>query len=111
MVASGAVIPRSALLGEGGAGLDLALAEVLPWFLLMSAAFSIGLMDAVTAEAGDHLRTTRLDHLDQSLAEQPFERIDHARMRVATDQATALLTDTLTALSESRETRRFGCSR
>jgi alkylation response protein AidB-like acyl-CoA dehydrogenase len=80
VVAADAAIPRQALLGEDGAGLDLAL----------------------TAEAGDHLRTTRLEHLEQSLAEQPLERLDHARMRVTTDQAAALLTDTLNALGAGR---------
>jgi isovaleryl-CoA dehydrogenase len=83
--------------------LDLALAEALPWFLVLSAAFSVGLMEAVTAETGEHLRSTRLEHLDQTLAEQPLLRLDHARMRVATDQAAALLGDTLDALEAGRD--------
>jgi len=99
---SGVIVPASAMLGADGAGLDVALAEILPWFLVMSAAFSVGLMDAVTAETGAHLVSTRLEHLDQSLAEQPVIRLDHARMRVATDQAAALLADTLAALGAGR---------
>ena len=101
--AAGATVPASAMLGDDGAGLDVALAEVLPWFLIMSAAFSVGLMEAVTAETGAHLTSTRLEHLDQSLAEQPMVRADHARMRVATDQAAALLADTLAAVGGGRE--------
>jgi isovaleryl-CoA dehydrogenase len=101
--ASGVVVPPDARLGDDGAGLDLALAEVLPWFLVLSAAFSVGLMNAVTDETGRHLTSTRLEHLDQSLAEQPLTRVDHARMRIATDQAAALLADTLNALGSGRE--------
>lgn len=101
--ASGVSVPRAAMLGDDGAGLDIALAEALPWFLVMSAAFSIGLMEAVTDEAGAHIRGTTLEHLGQTLAEQPLVRTDHARMRITTDQAAAFLGDTLTALGSERE--------
>ena len=100
--ANGAVVPLDAMLGDDGAGLDVALADVLPWFLVLSAAFSVGLMDSVVEETGAHLRATRLEHLDQTLAEQPVPRADHARMRIAADQAAALLADTLDALEQSR---------
>ena len=98
----GVVVAADARLGDDGAGLDLALAEVLPWFLVMNAAFSVGLMEAVVVETGRHLVSTRLEHLDQTLAEQPLSRVDHARMRIATDQAAALVTDTLSALGVGR---------
>jgi isovaleryl-CoA dehydrogenase len=103
MDAVGVLVPSEAMLGDDGAGLDIALSEVLPWFLVMSAAFSVGLMEAVVAETGQHLISTRLEHLDQTLAEQPLVRVDHARMRIATDQAAALLADTLEALDVGRE--------
>ncbi|MGH9045210.1 MAG: acyl-CoA dehydrogenase family protein, partial [Acidimicrobiales bacterium] len=45
---------------------------------------------------------TRLTHLDQTLAEQPLPRVDHARMRITTDQAAALLDDTIEALGAAR---------
>jgi isovaleryl-CoA dehydrogenase len=91
------------MLGGDGAGLDLVLAEALPWFLVLSAAFSVGLMEAVTTETGTHLTTSRLEHLDQTLADQPLVRVDHARMRIGTDQAAVLLADTLAALATGRE--------
>jgi isovaleryl-CoA dehydrogenase len=100
--ATAVTVARDAMIGDDGGGLDLALAEVLPWFLILSAAFSVGLMEAVTAETGAHLQTTRLEHLDQSLAEQPLPRADHARMRITTDQAAALLADTLAAVETGR---------
>jgi alkylation response protein AidB-like acyl-CoA dehydrogenase len=90
------------MLGNDGAGLDLALAEVLPWFLVLSGAFCVGLMEAVTAETGAHLSSARLEHLDQSLIQQPLPRADHARMRLLTDQASTFLADTLLALETSR---------
>jgi alkylation response protein AidB-like acyl-CoA dehydrogenase len=103
VVASAVLVDRRSMLGDDGAGLDVALAEVLPWFLVLSAAFSVGLMEAVTAETGQHLRSTRLEHLDERLADQPLVRVDHARMRLATDQAAALLSDTLAALETGRD--------
>src|SRR5260370_10065050 len=42
-------------LGTDGGGLDLALTLVLPAFQVLSAAFSLGVMDAVTAETANHL--------------------------------------------------------
>jgi isovaleryl-CoA dehydrogenase len=102
LTATGVTVTDQAILGADGAGLDIALAEVLPWFLILNAAFCVGLMETVTTQTGHHLRTTRLEHLDQALAEIPTTRMDHARMRIATDQAAALLHDTLTALSTHR---------
>jgi isovaleryl-CoA dehydrogenase len=103
LAAEGVEVDRSAMLGADGAGLDVALQVVLPWFLVLNAAFSVGLMEAVTAETGTHLTSTRLEHLGQSLAEMPLARVDHARMRIATDQAAAFLTDTIEAIIHERD--------
>jgi alkylation response protein AidB-like acyl-CoA dehydrogenase len=102
VVADGVEVPEEAMLGADGSGLDIALADVLPWFLVLTAAFSVGLMETVTEETGAHLQSTRLEHLDQSLADNQVARMDHARMRIATDQAGALLNDTLAALAGQR---------
>ena len=45
-----AVIPESAMLGADGSGLDYALTQVLPAFQVLSAAFSLGLLEGVAAE-------------------------------------------------------------
>ena len=100
--ADGVLVSPDDMLGADGAGLDLALAGILPWFLVLSGAFSVGLMEAVTAETGSHLTTTRLDHLGQTLAQQLLPRVDHARMRLLTDQSSAFLADTLLALETGR---------
>jgi alkylation response protein AidB-like acyl-CoA dehydrogenase len=95
-------LPTAAMLGADGAGLDLAMTLVLPTFQVLSAAFSLGLMEAVTAETAAYLTATRLTHLDRSLAQQPTVRLDFARMRLETDGTRALLLDTLTALETQR---------
>jgi alkylation response protein AidB-like acyl-CoA dehydrogenase len=103
MTAEDVRVPASALIGEDGAGLDLALSAVLPTFLVLNASASIGLMEAVTDETIGHLRRTRLDHLDQSLAQQPLPRAAAAQMRIDTDRAAALVDAALTAMEQGDE--------
>jgi isovaleryl-CoA dehydrogenase len=91
-------VPRDSLLGEDGAGRDLALATVLPYFLLMNASASVGLMQAVTDSTTAHLNKTQLSHLGETLAEQLPARMTLARMRISTDQVRSLVDDTLVAL-------------
>jgi alkylation response protein AidB-like acyl-CoA dehydrogenase len=100
--ADGVVVSASARLGDDGAGLDIALGTALPTFLIGNAAFSIGLMEALIGEAAAHLTRTRLDHLDQTLAQQPIARGEFARLRTRVDEAHAFLADTLAALSTGR---------
>jgi len=103
VMAEGVEVPASAMLGADGAGLEIALTVVLPWFLVLNAAASVGLMRSVTDEATAHLARTELVHLDQTLAQQPLSRAGLGRMRVTTDQAGALLSDALEALAAGRE--------
>ncbi|MBO0808231.1 MAG: acyl-CoA/acyl-ACP dehydrogenase [Actinobacteria bacterium] len=96
-------IPASAMIGEDGTGLDIAFAVLLPCFLVLNAAASVGLMEAVIAQTIKHLTGTRLEHLDQSLADQPAARAGLARMRITADSAHVMLDDVITALAEGRE--------
>jgi alkylation response protein AidB-like acyl-CoA dehydrogenase len=100
--AVGVTVPAKAALGADGAGLDIAMELVLPWFLVLSGAFSLGLMEAVVAESGTHLTATRLEHLDERLVDQPLARADHARMRIATDQVAALVEVAVAAIAAGR---------
>jgi alkylation response protein AidB-like acyl-CoA dehydrogenase len=95
-------VPATAMLGDDGAGLDIALGVVLPWFLVLSAAFSLGVAEKVTAQTGQHLTSTRLVHLDASLAEQPVSRLAYARMRLRTDEIRAFVDVTCSALAQGR---------
>jgi alkylation response protein AidB-like acyl-CoA dehydrogenase len=103
VTADGVVVPLDAMLGADGAGLDIALAVALPWFLVCNAAASVGFMRAVTAETNAHLTSTRLEHLGQTLAQQPEPRATLARMQLETDRTAAFVGDTLAALGAGRE--------
>jgi isovaleryl-CoA dehydrogenase len=101
--ATSVVVPADSRLGDDGAGLDIALATALPHFLVLNAAFSLGVMEALVAEAAAHLTHSRLEHLGQTLAQQPVSRAAFARLRMRTDATRALQQDTLTALGTGRE--------
>jgi alkylation response protein AidB-like acyl-CoA dehydrogenase len=103
VTADGVIVARDEMLGEDGAGLDIALTAGLPWFLVLSAAFSLGLMEAVVAETTRHVGSTRLEHLGQALAEQPLVRADLGRMHLETAGVRAQLADTLGAVESGRE--------
>jgi len=101
--ATGAVIPVANRLGIDGGGFDIMIGTVLPWFSLMSASISVGLMQAALARTTAHLCATRLEHLDQSLAENPVNRLRLAQARVQADQAATLVADAVVAVSTGRE--------
>ncbi len=102
MTATGMEVPADARLGPDGGGFDLMLGTLLPYFQVLSAAFSTGTMDAASTKAAAHAAATRMEHLDQSLADNPVVRANVARMRVRTDMARALLLDALDALEGNR---------
>jgi isovaleryl-CoA dehydrogenase len=103
VTADGVIVDANAMLGDDGAGLGLALSIVLPWFLVMNAATSVGFMRAVTAETNAHLTSTRLEHLDQTLAQQAEPRATLAKMQLETDRTAAFVGDTLAAVGAGRE--------
>ena len=101
--AEGVMVAEGAMLGPDGGGLDAAMLTALPWFLVLNAAFSLGLAEAVTAESTAHLTRTRLEHVDQSMAQQVGPRLDLARMRIETDRTRTFLGDTVAALESGRD--------
>lgn len=103
MTAAGVTVPLSAMLGTDGGGLDLAMAAVLPTFLVCSAAMSAGLLRRLASETADHLQRTRLEHLGVSLAQQAGPRARLARLRIEADRTWALITETLNAVESGRE--------
>jgi alkylation response protein AidB-like acyl-CoA dehydrogenase len=96
-------IPRAYMLGPDGGGFDIMMGAVLPLFQVMNAAGSVGIMESATTRAAAHLAATRYEHLDQVLAQQPVARAAVGRMRVRTDEAAALVDDTVAALEGGRE--------
>jgi alkylation response protein AidB-like acyl-CoA dehydrogenase len=102
MTAEGVRVPSSAMIGTDGAGLDLALAAVLPVFLICNASMSAGLMRRLADETAAHLHHTYLQHLGQSLAQQIQPRAQLAKLRIEADRARGLIEDTLTAVEQGR---------
>jgi alkylation response protein AidB-like acyl-CoA dehydrogenase len=100
--AEGVIVPKEAMLGEDGKGFEVMMGIVLPYFQLMIAAQSCGMMEMATTKAATHASSTRLEHLEQSIADLPTIRAYLARMRIKTDMARALLLDTLYALESGR---------
>jgi alkylation response protein AidB-like acyl-CoA dehydrogenase len=103
VLAEGVIVPKEAMLGEDGKGFDVMMGIVLPYFQLMSAAQSCGIMEMATTRAAAHVSSTKLEHLGESLADLPTIRAYVARMRIKTDMARALLLDSIDALESARE--------
>jgi alkylation response protein AidB-like acyl-CoA dehydrogenase len=103
VTAEGVMVPVESMLGADGGGFDIMMGIVLPYFQLMNAASSVGIMDAVTHKASQHIANTKLEHLDQSLADLPTVRAYLSRMRIKTDMARALLRDAFDSLEQGRE--------
>jgi alkylation response protein AidB-like acyl-CoA dehydrogenase len=100
--ADGVMVPESARLGDDGKGFDVMMGVVLPMFQVMSAACSLGFMEAAVAKTAAHAGQTKLEHLDSPLRDLPTIRAYIARMRIATDMVRGLLLDTLDAMEKGR---------
>ncbi|MFT3719766.1 acyl-CoA dehydrogenase family protein [Pseudorhodoferax sp.] len=95
-------IAADARLGADGQGFDIMMGTVLPWFSVLNAACSAGLMEGALARATGHVAQTRHQHLGTSLADLPTIRAYLARGRIRTDMVQALLQDTLGAIAAGR---------
>jgi alkylation response protein AidB-like acyl-CoA dehydrogenase len=101
--ATGASIPAANRLGEDGGGFDIMINTVLPWFCLMNATTSVGVMTSALARTAAHLSATRMEHLDQTLADNPVNRLHLATAKVQADQAATLVADAVAAVTGGRE--------
>lgn len=102
ILAQGVRVRRADLLGADGKGFDLMMGVVLPWFTVLSASCSVGLMQGALARAAAHVGATRHQHLGSSLADLPTIRASLARARIRADSVQALLDDTITAILSGR---------
>jgi alkylation response protein AidB-like acyl-CoA dehydrogenase len=78
-------------LGGAGAGFGLMMQATLPWFVLGSAACSVGIAGAALEAAIEHARGARLEHLGSSLADIPGVRARLAGAKVRHAQGRAYL--------------------
>jgi len=102
ITAESARIPATARLAADGAGFGIMMGTVLPWFNVLSAAVSTGLMEAAVQRTAAHVTATKFEHAGSSIADLPTVRAYIARMRIKTDQNKALLADTLAAMTTNR---------
>jgi alkylation response protein AidB-like acyl-CoA dehydrogenase len=78
-------------LGAPQAGFGLMLSATLPWFVLGSAACSVGIAGAALATAVEHATGARFEHLGSSLADVPGVRARLAEAKIRHAQARAYL--------------------
>jgi alkylation response protein AidB-like acyl-CoA dehydrogenase len=95
-------VPVSARLGEDGGGFGLMMGVVLPWFNVLSASVSAGLMEAAVERSAKHVGGTKLEHAGSAIVDLPTIRAFVARMRIKADQTRALNADTLAAIAAGR---------
>jgi len=95
-------LPLAARLGDDGAGFGVMMGTVLPFFNVMSAAASAGLMEGAVQATAAHAGGTTFEHAGSTIADLPTVRAYIARMRIATDQLKALLADTVAAVAAGR---------
>jgi len=95
-------LPAGARLGADGAGFDIMMNLVLPWFNVLNSAVSAGLMEGAVERAARHVAGTTFQHAGSTIADLPTVRAFIARMRIRTDQTKALNGDTLAAIGAGR---------
>jgi len=102
VTAESATIPATDMLGADGEGFKTMLELVLPFFNVMNAACSVGLMETAILRTVTHATGTQFEHAGSSIADLPTVRAYIARMRIKTDMVKSLLLDTLTAIEAGR---------
>lgn len=102
ITAQGVRIASGDRLGADGKGFDTMMGVVLPWFAVLSASCSTGLMEGALARAIGHVAQTRHLHLGSALADLPTIRAYLARARIRADMAQALVDDTIGAIGSGR---------
>ncbi|WP_263247034.1 acyl-CoA dehydrogenase family protein [Saccharopolyspora rosea] len=104
VVADPVRVPDSAVLGADGAGAELVLTEVLPWWLALAAALATGLVEAVVRRSLDCATGPQpsWSRWQPPPTWQPDVRADLARMSLALDSLRLLLTDAVQAATWQR---------
>ncbi|MEO7296151.1 MAG: acyl-CoA dehydrogenase family protein [Candidatus Limnocylindria bacterium] len=78
-------------IGGAATGFGLMMSATLPWFVLCSAATSVGIAGAAITAASAHVTGARFEHLGSSLADIPGVRARLAEAKIRHMQARALL--------------------
>jgi alkylation response protein AidB-like acyl-CoA dehydrogenase len=91
-------------LGDEGAGLDLMLGVVLPWFQLGQGAVSLGIAEGALGATVAHVTGARLEHLGQTLADLPTVRARIGRAQTEVDAVAGFLADLARRMAEGDAT-------
>ncbi len=83
------------LISQSGAGAQMILEVVLPWFCIGTAAMANGLCRAAVNATSNHLSTAGFEHTNSKLRDLPNLRARLAEMSLRTEQSRALLGYTL----------------
>jgi len=102
ITAEDAKIPAANRLGTDGGGFGIMMGVVLPWFDVLTAAVSAGLMETAVERTAKHAAGTTFQHAGSAIADLPTIRAFVARMRIKTDQTKALNADTIAAIGSNR---------
>lgn len=94
--------------GGPSSGFPVMLGATLPWFVLGSAACSIGIATAAVNAATDHAANARLEHLGVTLAELPTVRARLAEAYVALAQARAYVHHVARAVTDATPDAELG---
>lgn len=94
-------LPPNSALCKPGAGMDMLLNTLLPMINLGMAAICLGIAESSIDIVSKHIQSSRLEHLDMTLADLPNERARLARMRTETDKARGHLTMVLDAVENN----------
>lgn len=97
-------VGRGDLVSPLGGGANTMLEVVLPWFCVGTAAMAIGLCRAAMAVTAEHVSSTGFEHTGSRLRDLPVLRARLARMSVRTEQARALLGQTLEEMEQGLAT-------
>ncbi len=96
-------IPAANVLGEDGAGFDLMMGTVMPWFSFQNASVSLGCMEGSLAACVGHLTRSAYAYDGSTLRDIPQVRGYVARMKVRIDMVRSLLLDGIDAVENGRE--------
>jgi alkylation response protein AidB-like acyl-CoA dehydrogenase len=95
-------------LGGPGEGFGLMMQATLPWFVLGSAACSVGIAGAALEAAIEHARGARFEHLGSTLADVPGVRARLADAKIRHAQSRAYLYSVAEAIQQGAADAQVG---
>jgi alkylation response protein AidB-like acyl-CoA dehydrogenase len=102
LVAADARIPKENILGEDGKGFDVMMAVVMPFFSILNAGASLGMMEGTLRRTVEHVTQATYSYDNSTLASLPQVRGHIAKMRLKIDLVRGFLLDALDAVETNR---------